>query len=194
MNDDFKSSQPVTSVVDEPTPQVTPPVQKPIVEKKKYSKAFSFVSVLLLLVILGAGVLAYFWYNQSQELTNLKSQNTDLKTDIENQRAQNPGKEDATPTLKQTESELAESAAFRHSCVTVGAPCSDKVIQKVIKIQEPVFGRDGFAIVSMTDGDGANGAKYYLKSSNLQWEVIYDGQNTPPADVVKKFAIPADFL
>ncbi|MEO5691278.1 MAG: hypothetical protein ABIQ64_03780 [Candidatus Saccharimonadales bacterium] len=54
---------------------------QPVVRKEKHSKAFSFVSVLFLLTLLGAGVMTYLWYNQSADVESLNNEISQLKSE-----------------------------------------------------------------------------------------------------------------
>ena len=69
--------------MDEPTPtqvtQSTTPSPTSVV-KEKHSRAFSFVSVLFLLTLLGAGVMAYLWYNQKADVDQLNNEVASAKS------------------------------------------------------------------------------------------------------------------
>lgn len=45
-----------------------PVVARPVEKQPSHRHAFSFVTILLLLALLGAGVLAYFWFDTKQDL------------------------------------------------------------------------------------------------------------------------------
>ena len=71
------STQPVMAQ----SPQT--PMNQPVVKKEKHSRAFSFVSILFLLTLLGAGVMTYMWYNQATEVESLNKEITQLKSEQE---------------------------------------------------------------------------------------------------------------
>ena len=82
MNDDFKSSQTVEPIANESSLQATSQEKKQIAEKKKYSKVFSFLSIILLLATSGVGVITYFWYQAQQENVAYKKEISALQTTL----------------------------------------------------------------------------------------------------------------
>lgn len=75
---DHKSAQPAVT-----QSQNKQPVSEPVLTKEKHSRAFSFVSILFLLTLLGAGVMTYLWYNQTAEVDSLSREVAQLKSEKE---------------------------------------------------------------------------------------------------------------
>lgn len=195
MNDDFKrplgsdSRDPKTEVpVRDSEPAVTRK-QTVVKEKKRYSKAFSFVSMLLLLAILGAGVLGYLWYEQDQQLASLKDEVGNSKATIADLRSE-LGKNNETPVEEP---------------VVTGTDDKSLIIETVTaRAKAPVSAKDSKATVNiMKQGsefaytnvgfEGGGGAAYILKKVDDTWTIIFSGQDVVPESVVETFGIPAEY-
>lgn len=73
------SVSPDTKESTQPRPVDARSPQPPV---KKHSRAFSFVSILFLLTILGAGVMTYLWYNQRLDSDSLNNELSQAKAEI----------------------------------------------------------------------------------------------------------------
>lgn len=202
MNDDFKrplgdvKKQPVTPVVETSSPP-QPPQNAPVVkEKKKNSKAFSFVSILLLLTLLGAGIMTYLWYNQNQDVDGLKNDNASLRAEADNLRTiglTQKVTDDTTEAVAVPQEQQVAIAASTYFCTIKNFGC-EKVDSKITKIQEQKTSQAGFAIVRAASATGGI-TNLYLKSiDGIKWTVIFDGQAKPPQTVVDRFEIPTEFV
>lgn len=194
MNEDFK--RPLGNVTREQQPDALPPPavsseQRPPVAppKKKSNRAFSFVSMLLLLSLLGAGVLGYLWFQDSQKLEDSRARISALEANQSNIPLNKDGNQPIVSGL--SPEEKVKLAASGYYCALAGFGC-DKAQSTVTKIQDAEMGKAGFAIVKAVGPSTAT--NLFLKTvDNVRWIVVYEGQNTPPQDVIDKFAIPVSF-
>jgi hypothetical protein len=88
----------------------------------------------------------------------------------------------------------AVSAASQYYCALGNFDC-DKVSVFKVDLQTVTDNRDGYAKVyakSMSDQNVVVWLKYAVDGK--QWVPFYEGEALPPADVVKKWSIPTDFL
>ncbi len=189
MNGDFKrplgttNNEPVTKVpVTEPATTRPQPVVK---EKKKYSKALSFVSVLLLLAILGAGIMSYFWYDQSQKLEAVRDELSAAENTIPNSRNKSAvPAEDTVPTA-------TDDKALIIAAVTaaVNAPVSAKDSKVTVNVMKQ--GAE-FAYTNAAF-EGGGGAAYILKKIDDTWTVIFSGQEAVDQETIDRYGIPAEY-
>lgn len=193
MNDDFKRPLGPTTKVQEAEPvENEPPVTmgapiKPVKEKKKHSKAFSFVSVLLLLAILGVGVMTYFWYDAQNKLDDANQQLSALQSDLAI-----TTKEDDLPVVSMPTKEDAIIAAAKEYAVLKGG--NDKE-----NTYEIAKSNEAFAVVNVGNEADELTLKIYLARGTSEgidgqnWIVIYEGQDVPPQEIIDRFNIPEDF-
>jgi type II secretory pathway pseudopilin PulG len=204
MMDDFKPNQqepaktaePPVSYREETTSDETTPTQAVVTAPKKPSRVKGWLLGGFVVVIIAALAALTYWQWQEaesakQSLTAAENQLKSAQNELSNAK---PTKEDAPSNAAPlTEDEKITLAASNYICIQANAGC-DKVTETVTKKQSPTVDKAGFAIVKAGDAASGAGMKIYLKSTSMgDWIVIYDGQNTPPEDVVKKFAIPAGF-
>lgn len=164
-------------------------------EIKRYKTLSMVLGILLVLSLVGAGVLGYRYMSELVETSYLKHDKAELNKQVaslEERMLDSGGKNgpsDSQVTL--TDREQAESAASRYYCNIKDFGC-DKVVGTITKFQAPSATGGGFAIVKAGGAEGAT--NFYVKSADgASWVVIYDGQNTPPQEIIDKFGIPAEF-
>ena len=173
----------------------TNPTAPVVMTQKKSGVKTWLLGGLVVLLLAAVGALAYWQWSEAElakkSLRSAERQLAAAQADLANAK---PDK-DAQPSKATplTEDEKIKLAASNYVCIQANAGC-DKVTETVTKKQSPTIDKPGFAIVSAGDAATGAGMAIYLKSTSMgDWIVIYDGQNTPPADVVKKFAIPSTF-
>lgn len=193
MNEEFKrplgasSREPRTETPvreSEPVPIQKQPVVK---EKKKYSKALSFVSILLLLSILGAGVLGYFWYDTSERLATLESEKSSLGAE---NAALKQNRESDSPVAALVPNEPDDKALIIKAVTAeVNAPVSAKDSKVTVNVMKQ--GAE-FAYTNAAFEDGG-GSAYILKKVDDTWTVIFSGQSAVDDETIETFGIPAEY-
>lgn len=180
------TTQPVTT---EPIAQssTTPPV----VHKEKHSRAFSFVSVLFLLMLLVAGVMTYLWYNQAADVDSLKQELGQAKTDQDALKKQVADlKKDGTTDVV-TEPAKSDDDLIKEAVITYNHAYKDAEKQQYTVI---VTKKEGaFAWASFGTVPPSGGAKCLLKKVDSTWLVLLCGQDTPLQSDLDKWGVPKSF-
>lgn len=165
---------------------------QPVVHKEKHSKAFSFVSVLFLLTLLGAGIMTYLWYNQSadvdslnQELSQTKSEQVALQKQVADLKKAGTS-ELATETVTKSEDDMIKEAVVAYNHAFVAAEKTKYTVNVTKK--EGVFARASYGTVPPETG-----AKCLLKEVDNLWLVLTCSQNEPNQADLDKWGVPKNF-
>ncbi len=188
--------------MDEPTPtqvtQSTIPSPTSVV-KEKHSRAFSFVSVLFLLTLLGAGVMAYLWYNQkadvdqlNNEVASAKSGQVTLQAQIDKLKKQNANLGNAVvdtvangTTVKSDDDVIKATVTARAHARKDGA--DDKITITYVKKELP-FARAGVSV------EPAGGYACWLKKADDIWIILFCGQAPPLQAELDSWGVPNTIL
>lgn len=194
MNDDFKRPLGPTSKVKEAQPvEGEPPVTMgaptPVVkEKKKHSKAFSFVSVLFLLAILGTGVMTYFWYYAENRLDDARNEVSTLQSSLSSADAKLT---DLPADTEPTESNATDNdkAAIEQAVI---AAVQARVANEEVKPQVNILKQNAeWAYVGVGFGEG--GARNILKKVNDTWVIVSGGNGEVPQEDIDAYGIPEEY-
>lgn len=154
---------------------------------------------VVVILLVGMGLLLW---QKNQEIGQALSQLSDTEkrlTDSLNSnkdKSANVGVEQkAMETLSESEQkQQATLGASAYYCAISNFGC-DKVTTIVTKFQKATDTTSGYAKVVATNGSDKKltlWLKYRVGGSD--WIVFYEGEALPPAVVVERFAVPADFL
>lgn len=183
------STQPVMAQ----SPQAT--MNQPIVKKEKHSKAFSFVSILFLLTLLGAGFLAYLWYNQTADVESLNRELTQAKVDQDVLKKQVANlKQDSktvpvSETVPTTDTVAITEIATAHYYAEVAVKNPDSNLKiTVSKLELP------FARVSVAGS--SNGVSCIFKKVGDTWTLLYctQAQTAETQDMDKRYGVPESII
>lgn len=182
-NEQVQPSEPNSVGTGQQSTYQQPAVPAPVV--KKHSRAFSFVSILFLLALLGAGVMTYLWYDQVAQVNNLNQEVAQLKTDLETlqTRLNTVDSRSSVLDVAPSDEELIRQSltSYYHSIdkENTGAKV-DVLINKQI---------EEFANVTLrVDGSYRSGC--ILKKSSLMWTVLYCGTGAPQSSDVERWGAP----
>ncbi|MBP7760702.1 hypothetical protein KA093_02810 [Candidatus Saccharibacteria bacterium] len=180
-------------------PTTTSSVNNPVA-KEKHSRAFSFVSVLFLLTLLGAGIMTYLWYNQkadvdqlNSEITSAKSSQTVLQAQIDKLKKQNANLGNAVVdtvangnTSTDDEQIIAATKAYSHAQSSIGSASVSVNVNK----KQGEFARSGVTV------DNSYGFACVLKKADNIWIVIYCAQSATETtkQLNQQFAIPTAII
>jgi hypothetical protein len=195
------SLPPEPSADELPAPVVT---QSQFGSPKKKSGSKWIVALLVVLVLAALGGVAYWQYTDANstrsqlssvenELSLAKAQINKLSTAAADDKNAKNGSTTGIASL--TVQQRQELEASSYACVLADFGC-EKVTATVKKSLEVNDGKPGFAIVEIKNirPDINVATNVYLKSiDNFAWVVVYEGKVKPPADIVNKFAIPAEY-
>ena len=197
-----KSDEQAAAQTDSPSANVsndtTPPTTlttapEPLVKKEKHSKAFSFVSVLFLLMLLVAGVMTYLWYDQKTRVEGLESEIdgaeqtvTSLRSELTKASGANPDTSVASPAPVKTDEELIKQAVTAYHHAYKGAE-NEKYTIGVTKKD------NSFAWAGISSIPPEGGAKCILKKVDNTWVVLLCGQSAPSQDDIDRWGIPKEF-
>ncbi|MGB3024085.1 MAG: hypothetical protein WBB39_04770 [Candidatus Saccharimonadales bacterium] len=167
--------------------------------RERHSRAFSFVSVLFLLTLLGAGVMAYLWYNQkadvdqlNNEVATAKSAQTSLQSQIDKLKKQNANLGNAVVDQvangDAATSDKDQIIAVALAYAKAGKDAAQSKYTITVTKQTSTF-----AAVSVGASEGG-GYKCWLKKSNDIWLVLLCGQNTPAQTDIDRWGLPADMV
>ena len=170
--------------------QTTTPT--PVVPQEKHSKAFSFVSVLFLIMILAVGVMTYLWYNQMADVDSLNSELTQAKSEQD--------------VLKQQIADLKKDTTSEPATETV-TKSDDDIIKEEVTVYNQAYkdSEDKQFVVSVTKKSGSfawasfglvqseSGGKCLLKKVDTSWAVLFCGQSTPAQAELDKWGVPKGF-
>lgn len=187
----------------EELPPVDPNPQQRTIPPRKNGKVKKIVlGLILMLLIVGLAAAAGWAYMEAEQLKDevshkeselqVKTQElASLKMAHEKGELENEGQA-SLPEM--SEEDRMKLAASNYVCILNGISC-DKSEKSVIRVIEAKPDSPGFALVKVSDATNAS-TNLYLKQSGSgnEWVVIYDGQNTPPSEVVEKFKIPDELL
>lgn len=179
----------------EELPHPVQPTPAPVVRKEKHSRAFSFVSVLFLLAILGVGVMAYLWYDQKSTVESMQAEVDAAETTVTNLRSQlgkandtagSDGSVSSQPTPA-SDDEMIKAAAtvYRHA---LKSTADAKFVFSSIKTNSP------FAKASMAVEGENGGFACWLKKADGTWVVMFCGQQLPEQAVLDTWGMPANTL
>ena len=180
-------------------PVVTQPVQptvvnQPVVKKEKHSKAFSFVSILFLLTLLGAGFLAYLWYNQTaevdslnQEITQLKSEQEVLKKQLATSNEVTTDSDVATEPATD-EAQITEMATARYYAEVLSKNPDPNLKITISKLEQ------SFARVAVTGSDNSTSCIYKKVDGSWVWLYCAQAQTTETQDLDKRYGVPASII
>ena len=94
------------------------------------------------------------------------------------------------------QTDQATAVALNYSCNVFSFDC-DSAQAEVVKIRSSSLDQAGFAIIRLNSANPDDQAMtLWLKQRPAQagdWLVFYDGDR-PPADLIDRFAVPADFI
>ena len=183
------------------SPEVTPAVPS-YGAKEKHSRAFSFVSVLFLLMILIAGIMTYLWYNQQQiangyqaDITALQSEKGQLQASIDKLKKQNANLGNAV--VDQVANNSAEKSDKELLVASVKAYVHAQAASANSTVEvDTINYKTGATIVLVpytaknpTGGQGG----CIVKKSDAAWVVIACGQGLPDQATLTLFGIPSSF-
>lgn len=185
------------TIPSEPVTTATTPTQ-PLVTKEKHSKAFSFVSVLFILMILAVGVMTYLWYNQKADYDSLQNEITASEATITGLRTQLGKLNKENTTLEDTVVDQATGA---------NAASDDDQIKKAVVVYNHAYvaAEKTQYTVNVTKKEGAfawasfgtvppeGGAKCLLKKVDSVWVILYCGQDTMSQSELDKWGVPKGF-
>lgn len=194
LSQDNDTNQSVSNDTTQPerTQTIAQPSTTPVVHKEKHSRAFSFVSVLFLLMLLVAGIMTYLWYNQAADVDSLKSELSQAKSeqdvlrkqvaDLKKDEPLAPG----TEAVTKSDDDLIKEAtgAYKHA-QKFGA--NTKLTFSGIQKNLP------FAKVSVAV-EGSGGYACWLKKSDNVWVVMFCGQQLPEQEDLDTWGMPAGIL
>lgn len=151
----------------------------------------------LVLLLAGFAALSFWFYADAQtaknEAASLKQQLETSQTALKKQQADSAKDKDSsvkkTPITSDDDdvTSAIEATATSYACVVPGMTCDKSVKSTIIN-------SDKFATVSFANVDGKTLTNMLLVKGQNGWVVVYEGNTaTVPADVVKKFSVPADF-
>ncbi len=174
---------------------------KPVLDvpKEKHSRAFSFVSMLFLVMLLVAGIMSYLWYGQSQQasgyqndISSLRKETESLRTTIAALKKQNANLGDAVVdqvangTATQTDDEAIRAVVgARVHAYKDGA--DDKFTITYVKKEVP-FARVGVSV------EPAGGYACWLKKADDIWLVLFCGQAPPLQAELDIWGVPSSIL
>lgn len=165
---------------------------QPVVKKEKHSRAFSFVSILFLLTLLGAGVMTYMWYNQSadieslnREITQAKAEQETLKNQVSELRKAN-GAEVVVEAVTETDDDMIKAEVVSYNQAFKDS--EDKQFTVAVTKKTGLFAWASYGLVQ-----SESGGKCLLKKVDTNWVVLYCGQNTPPQTDLDSWGVPKDF-
>jgi hypothetical protein len=176
------------------TPPVQPPVNQPVVKKEKHSRAFSFVSILFLLTLLGAGFLAYLWYDQAAEVESLNQEITQLKSEQEALKKQLAMADEANPDTATTsepttdEAQLTETATARYYAEVLSKNPDPNLKITISKLELP------FARVGVTGSDNGTSCIYKKVGDTWVWLYCTQAQTIETQDLDKRYGVPASII
>lgn len=172
----------------------------PVVAAKKTSSAGKWMAIAaVVLGFAGLGALAFWSWNDAQTARSeteaakqqLATVQAALKKAQTTTEASKTKETPVPPAAELTAEEKAQLAAAGYACALKDFGC-DKVTKTVKKIQAPSATSAGFAVVEIKNTQVSTDV--FVKSHDgVLWTVIYEGQQKPTADIVSKFAMPADF-
>lgn len=166
---------------------------QPVVKKEKHSRAFSFVSVLFLLALLGAGVLAYMWYNQMAEVTSLNTELTQAKSDqdiLKKQVADLKKDGSAVPvteTVAKSDDDMIKEAVAVYNHAYQG---NEKTKYNVTVTKKDT----SFAHTSVNSSSEGSGFACWLKKVDGAWLVLVCGQDNPSQEQINRWGIPKEYV
>ena len=176
-----------------PHPVDTTPPAAPVVKKEKHSRAFSFVSVLFLLAILGVGVMAYLWYDQKAAVESMQAEVDAAETTVSNLRTQLGKANDSDPNgsvssgplqLSDDDEIKREVVAYNHAYVAA------EKTQYTVNVTKK---EGAFAWASFGTVPPEGGAKCLLKKVDGLWVILYCGQDTMFQAELDKWGVPKGF-
>jgi hypothetical protein len=189
--DSVSNDTPTQPVVTQP---VQPPVNQPVVKKEKHSRAFSFVSVLFLLTLLGAGVMTYMWYNQTAEVESLNQEIAQLKSEQEALKKQLAMADEASPDTATTpepttdEAQLTETATARYYAEVLSKNPDPNLKITISKLEQ------SFARVAVTGSDNSTSCIYKKVDGTWVWLYCAQAQTTETQDLDKRYGVPASII
>jgi hypothetical protein len=165
----------------------------PVVKKEKHSRAFSFVSMLFLLAILGVGVMAYLWYDQKSTVDSMQAEVdaaeatvTNLRTQLGKANSSDPNGSISSGPLQQSDDDLIKQAVIAYNHAYVAAEKTQYTVNVTKK--ESVFAWASFGTVPPEGG-----AKCLLKKVDGLWVILYCGQDVMPQAELDKWGVPKGF-
>ena len=168
--------------------QPTAQESKPVVEQKtrhKHGRAFSFVSILLLLTILALGIMAYFWYAEYDKNSALEDQNLALiqeksAREAREEMAEEGDNPDAPVAINVSDEERVIASAQTFACVINADACDNYSLEQQGEIVEGNDEDARFAKVVFSDGFA--GGSMILKNTGEAWVVVSYGQSVSEED------------
>lgn len=153
------------------------------------------MTIIILAIVLAAalGYGAYAWWQNDSLSKNvaerdsknasLQQENTSLKDQLSKTQGERDelAKKEVTVPATPTDQEAVETAAKNFA----DAASDGSTVNKVSQIK--INGNFAEAVIS---SQGPGGFGVTLKKVNNAWVVIYDGQNAPDQETVKRFGIP----
>lgn len=177
-------------------------------QPKRSSSAVTFVSALFLMLVIGAGGIAYFWFEAKQEVLSVRQDLatsedtvTQLRKQVSDLKSVAVVNDDLSDLSGKTQQGRAVRMADEQLCNQASAKCAF-VNPTVIKFRlaEPKVSPKvpGFANISVAEVDARGNVlrqgRYLLKSiDGIKWVVVYEGVTVPPDATIKLYGIPADF-
>lgn len=176
-----------------PHPVDTTPQAAPVVKKEKHSKAFSFVSVLFLLAILGVGVMAYLWYDQKAAVESMQAEVDAAETTVSNLRTQlgKVNNSDPNGSVSSGPQQLSDDDEIKREVIAYNhAYVAAEKTQYTVNVTKK---EGAFAWASFGTVPPEGGAKCLLKKVDGLWVILYCGQDTMSQVELDKWGVPKGF-
>lgn len=191
-NDTVSTPRQMTATVDTPAQTVAVP-------KEKHSRAFSFVSVLFLLALLTAGVMAYMWYGQkadniqlNNDISSAKSAQAALQTQVDKLKKQNANlgnavvDQVANGDTTKSDDDLIKAAVTAREHARKAGTDTKFTISSVRK--ELPFARASVNLEPM------GGYACVLKKADDTWVILFCGQSIPSQTELDIWGVPSTIL
>ena len=182
-DDVVQTSAPMGSVENQTVQASTPSVAaRPVKKRSAWSTVAFLFLMLFLLAVAAAGVLWYLWQQSQNSLGTVQAENTSLKFNLDQSKqqvARLEGRgEQAAAEASSNDETLIQKAALTYNSL-LASPLKDAKVT--------VTKKDGTQAIA-TIADTTSGYKAYMKKgTDGAWHVVWTGQNTPAADVVRQF-------
>lgn len=169
-------------------PGATQPPQQGEPPKQKKSRAVAILTVLLLLAVICAVGVGWLWYQQTDQISDLKTNLSKAQSDVAKLKsaskaeAKQDESESVTTDTENSDDELVKAAlAFAKSAVNAGEVTA--TVGKKI---------DNFAFVNV----GSQGSGYYIifKKVNEIWVPVLHGNGVQTQEMLDYYGVPDELI